>query len=182
MSVIAFKGFHADMTCRGYKFDLDGWNVEKKAGCVQCGFHAAENPLDCLHYYPDVKNSIYCAVECAGDVDEDACDSKIACTEMRIIKALSMEEFVSHAMLYVYKHPECRRDARIHKNEATARDGFCIAEGEDPRCRGEIGDVLGYIIRRGKKVVGLFCLTVDGVNIEPGKFYALSDIRGLEEA
>ena len=55
--LIAFKGFDKDLTCtnRGntYQYRLGMWNEEDKANCGINGMHCAENPLDCLSYYPD---------------------------------------------------------------------------------------------------------------------------------
>ena len=68
--VIAYKGFHKGLTCMGYQFVM-GKNVTEKANCRENGFHCAENPLDCLNYYPDIGNSEYCIVAAGGDLDED---------------------------------------------------------------------------------------------------------------
>ena len=35
-----------------------GLNITDKANCRANGFHCAENPLDCLSYYPDMKMCI----------------------------------------------------------------------------------------------------------------------------
>ena len=54
--MIAYKGFHPGLICRGYQFVM-GLNVTEQANCAANGFHCAENPLDCLSYYPDMKQS-----------------------------------------------------------------------------------------------------------------------------
>ena len=54
----AFKGFRRDLTCLGYRFQEDKVNRTSEANCCQNGFHCAENPLDCLSYYWDWKNSV----------------------------------------------------------------------------------------------------------------------------
>ena len=83
--MIAYKGFQKDLKCRGFQFQEYGINETEKANCRQNGFHCAENPLDCLCYYPNWKNSAYYIVDASGDLDEDGEDSKISCTKMRLI-------------------------------------------------------------------------------------------------
>ena len=56
--MLAYKGFEKGLICRGYQFEM-GLNITEKANCVENGFHCAENPLDCLTYYSNIKNSEY---------------------------------------------------------------------------------------------------------------------------
>ena len=58
----AYKGFNKDMTCRGFQFAEGKTYHEDKAELCQSGFHACENPLDCLKYY-DPAHSVYYEVE-----------------------------------------------------------------------------------------------------------------------
>lgn len=67
--MIAYKGFQKDLKCRGFQFQEYGINETEKANCRQNGFHCAENPLDCLCYYPNWKNSVYYIVDASGDLD-----------------------------------------------------------------------------------------------------------------
>ena len=64
--MIAYKGFKKDLKCRGFQFQEYGINETEKANCRQNGFHCAENPLDCLCYYPNWKNSAYYIVDASG--------------------------------------------------------------------------------------------------------------------
>ena len=70
-----------------------GKNVTDKANCRQNGFHCAEDPLDCLSYYSDIHRAVFCLVDAGGDIDEDDCDSKISCTELTILKELTLDEY-----------------------------------------------------------------------------------------
>lgn len=56
--MIAYKGFHPGLVCRDYQFQM-GLNVTAEANCAENGFHCAENPLDCLNYYSDIRQSEY---------------------------------------------------------------------------------------------------------------------------
>lgn len=119
-NVIAYKGFDPGLICRGYQFHM-GLNVTDKANCRANGFHCAENPLDCLSYYSDMTQAEYYIVEACGDIDEDDCDSKIACTLLNIIKRLTVEEFFSTALLTWWTMrneagiPRCRKTVQRPK-------------------------------------------------------------------
>ena len=103
--VIAYKGFHKGLICMGYQFVM-GKNVTEKANCRENGFHCAENPLDCLNYYPDIGNSEYCIVAAGGDLDEDGTDTKISCTELTILKRPTLKDFFLHVLVYMAVHPK----------------------------------------------------------------------------
>ena len=93
--MIAYKGFRPGLICRGYQFVM-GLNTTEKANCRENGFHCAEDPLDCLSYYSSLEHSEYYIVNAGGDIDEDEHDSKIACTELTVIKRLTKEELFLH--------------------------------------------------------------------------------------
>ena len=76
--VTAFKGFNADMTCRGFQYE-EGKTYEQDTPAKLCvsGFHAVTSPLDVFAYYPPAE-SVYRLVE-LGDVSEEReSDSKVA--------------------------------------------------------------------------------------------------------
>lgn len=150
-----------------------GLNETPKANCRQNGFHCAENPLDCLNYYPSlIGNEIY-MVSAGGDIDEDDRDSKISCTELTIIRKLTVSEFVAAALLYVKKYPNRPLHHRISKDISIASKGFGIAAGKNPRVWAEkTGDVLGFIKQSGDEVE-VKAIVVDGVNFKAGKYYTM---------
>ena len=114
----AYKGFEPDLSCRGYRFVM-GKNVTPEANYASNGFHCAENPLDCLTYYSDMDRSIYCLVQPGGDIDEDDRDSKIACTELTILRQLTRKEFFLHALAYMVDHP-CRKvSGKVQREHST---------------------------------------------------------------
>lgn len=111
--MFAYKGFQRGLKCRGYQFSM-GKNVTEAANCGQNGFHCAENPLDCLSYYGNINFSDYCLVIPGGDMDEDQVDSKISCTELTIVKKLTIQEFFLHGLAYMVDHANRRRTQPIH--------------------------------------------------------------------
>jgi hypothetical protein len=129
--LIAYKGFNSKLACRDYQFVM-GLNVTEKANCRENGFHCAENPLDCLSYYSNMDASVYCIVNAGGDIDEDGSDSKIACTELTIIKKLTREEFFLHGLAYMADHPSQQWSGYVMKNSAKASYGYAVVRGLDP--------------------------------------------------
>lgn len=140
--MIAFKGFNADLTCLGYQFNENKINRTEYANCRKNGFHCAENPLDCLHYYSNWKNSIYYEVEASGDMDEDDVDSKISCTEMKLLKRLSIQELFLKGIVYMVKYPNRKWNTFVMKEEGKANNGFTVVRGKNPRACGKFGDYL----------------------------------------
>ena len=141
--LIAYKGFKPGLVCRGYQFHM-GLNITDKANCRANGFHCAENPLDCLSYYPDMNQAEYYIVEAGGDIDEDEWDSKIACTHLNIIKQLTMEEFFLHSLAYMVDHPKREWNSRVHKDKGETHNGYVIVRGIDPAAAGKLNDILAF--------------------------------------
>lgn len=172
--MLGYKGFDKGLKCRGYKFKL-GLNVTEKAQAVACGFHYAEDPLDCLTYYPDMGRSEYYIVNGTGDIDEDGSDSKIACTELTILKKLSKEDFVLHALAYMADHPKRKRNARVCKDKGVAGSlGFAIVCGADPVAKGRKGDILAFAKEDDQgNVTEVAMVTVDGKKVKAGTWYSI---------
>lgn len=137
----AYKGFEPDLSCRGYRFVM-GKNVTLEANCASNGFHCAEDPLDCLSYYGDMNRSIYCLVQPGGDIDEDDRDSKIACTELTILRRLTRKEFFLHALAYMVDHPGRKVSDKVQREHSTSRNGYAIVRGKTPAACGKLGDTV----------------------------------------
>lgn len=180
--MIAYKGFHPGLVCRGYQFVM-GLNVTEKANCAQNGFHCAEDPLDCLTYYPNMGQSEYYLVNAGGDVDEDGCDSKISCTELTILKKLNREEFFLHALAYMADHPRRKCNERVIREFGTAWDGFVIVRGILPRAKGPLGSILAMAKEDPEtgKIVQVAIARVDGKTVLPHIWYDI-DVQAKEDA
>ena len=172
--MIAYKAFNKGLKCRGYQFQM-GLNTTEKAQTKNCGFHCAENPLDCLDYYHYMENAEYYIVNAGGDIDEDDIDSKISCTELTIIQRLSKEEFVLHALAYIADHPKRECNRRVERNIGAAGDnGFVIVRGADPIASGKKGEILAFV-REGEDggITEVSMVVVDGRTVKPGKWYGM---------
>ena len=172
--MIAYKGFNKGLIYRGYQFSK-GENVTEEANCAHNGFHSAENPLDCITYYGNIKDSVYCIVEVSGDMDEDDRDSKIASTELRIIKQLTLEELFLHALAFMVDHPKRTWSDQVSKDRATARGGFAVVRGSDPIAQGKLGDILAFAkeCKDSSEIEQVALARVDGKDILPDVWYGI---------
>ena len=98
-TIKAYKGFNTDMTCRGFQYKV-GREYTHKGPVSVCnsGFHACENPIDCLRYYEPGK-SVYHEVELGGATDSD--DTKIAASYIRIGARLDIARLCKATFAYV---------------------------------------------------------------------------------
>lgn len=170
--MIAYKGFESGLICRGYQFVM-GLNVTDKANCRANGFHCAENPMDCLTYYSDMKRSEYYLVDADGDIHEDGSDTKIACTRLTIIKKLEREEFFLHALAFMVDHPTREWNSRAKRDSGTANNGYAVVRGVDPMVRGKRGDVLAMAKEDPAtgKITQIALSRVDGKKVRPNIWY-----------
>lgn len=170
--MIAYKGFRPGLVCLDYQFVM-GLNVTEKANCRANGFHCAEDPLDCLSYYPNMDKSEYYLVNAGGDVDEDDRDSKIACTELTILKKLDREEFFLHALAYMVDHPHRKCNERVKRETGLAWDKFAVVRGIAPKAQGDLGSILAMAREdpESGKIVQIAVARVDGTTVRPNTWY-----------
>ena len=192
----AYKGFNADLTCRGFQY-LEGETYETdKAELCSSGFHACERPLDVLEYY-DPAHSVFHEVELEDVSDERKDDSKVCGKKITIGAKLSIGDLVKAQIEYTKQHCTTEHtDPKIaksgnngvatsgNKGVATSRgksavgeNGIAVARGNDVRVKGGLGAVLvlaeenqcAYDLKDWRAFV------VDGETIKPDTWYALVD-------
>lgn len=189
--MIAYKGFAKDLTAtlgRGiYKFKLGETVKEESSKTIRSGFHCCENPFECLTYYPLGCGNRYFQVEAAGNIDEDG-GERIACTELTLLKELSLKEFAGYGMMYMVQHPMREKwkqkgthiivtgDAAV----ANETEDIAIARGVRPVVKGAECSILGLILEPEPGMIEAAKLFV--VNREQaGKWYTLRGDRTLQE-
>jgi len=172
--MIAYKAFGLGLVCRGYQFVM-GLNVTEKANCRANGFHCAENPLDCLTYYSNIDRSEYYLVNAKGDIDEDGDDTKIACTELIIIKQLTREEYFLHGLAYIADHPFQKWSSHVTKDCSKAINGYAVVRGIDPIAQGALGDILAFAKEdpANRKITQVALARVDGKKVMPDVWYGV---------
>ena len=89
-----YKGFDREFKCRGFQFEVGKTYEESKASLCSSGFHACENPVDVLSYYPPC-TSRYAIVELEGVSEQREKDSKVCATKITIVRELSIKEYVA---------------------------------------------------------------------------------------
>lgn len=94
----AYKGFDKDLRCRGFQYEVGKAYEEKEARICETGFHACENPLNVLLYYPPCYGNRYCEVEQDGEFSDNRDDSKIASTKIEINKEIGLTELIQAAI------------------------------------------------------------------------------------
>lgn len=181
----AYKGFHKDLTCTlgngVFQYKENEWIEESEASeanCAKNGFHCCYNPLDCLSYYHGFNSSIYYLVNAAGDIHENGSDTKIACTRIKLIKKLSIEEFVAHALIYMAERPYLDSNHFVKRESAygKASAGFQIVRGKQPRCMAPVGTVVGMVqeAANSKEIVAMTVYKVDGIRYLPNTAYLVN--------
>ncbi|MBR2312185.1 MAG: hypothetical protein IKA46_02735 [Clostridia bacterium] len=176
---LAYKAFSPGFVCRGVAFKPIGEvNVTSAANCRRNGWHCAENPADCLSYYPDIDKSWYCLVGIGGDVDEDDHDSKISCTELTILRELSLPDYFLHILIYMAKHPSVPCSITQNGRGDTGRKGYAVVRGLRPYAKGKLGDILAMAREENGEIVQIAVHVVDGESV-PENTYV--DIDGKEE-
>ena len=197
--MIAYKGFTKDLRAtlgRGRKYTPNELVVEESSKCFRNGLHCAENPLDCFDYYKLSENNVFWLVEAGGSIDEDGTDTKIACTELKLIKELSVKELAGYAMTYIIKHPlrDWQRNnsscAVLPDKAVGSRWKIAIARGEHPKVKGTTGAALGMIREENGIITAARLIEIDGVKYHPNRWYTINaegavvqeDVRKEKEA
>lgn len=89
-SLIAYKGFNSNMTCRDFQYEEGKTYTCDNAKLCECGFHACLNPIDVFNYY--WKNSVYHEVIIEDVCNEKGEDSKICGKKITIGRRLTIKE------------------------------------------------------------------------------------------
>lgn len=150
--ITAYKGFDADLRCRGYQYEIGGeYEHDGEVKACRSGFHACPNPLDVFSYYPPA-GSRFALVEMSGETCSRGDDSKIAASRVKIIRELSLDEMIAAGV----------KAAGDEKETASGRYGAATASGDFCKARGANGcalfaverDAAGEIVSVASGIVG----------------------------
>ena len=97
----AYKGFNKDMTCRGFQYK-EGETFTHDGDVELCkqGFHACEDPLDCLAYYSPGEGSEYHEVKLDGVSDKRGDDSKVVAKKITIGAKIELPNLIKAGIEY----------------------------------------------------------------------------------
>ena len=110
--ITGFKGFDKDLCCLGFQYEIGKeYHIDGKIICCTAGFHFYTDPRDVFKYYTPGKNNRFCIVEGSGTSDTDSNDSKIAVSDIKIIKELSLNELHIAIRKYIKEHEQDKTEA-----------------------------------------------------------------------
>ena len=194
----AYKGFNRDMTCRGFQYKEGGEYETDEAKVCDCGFHACENPIDCLGYY-EPRKSVYHEVELDGKIDRQSCgDTKVAATKIKIGARLSIAGLVKAAVDFVISKVKATTGYAAHAattgkyanaattgdaGKAEVKDGESIAVVTGLNCcaRGGVGSWLVLTERDADRhIVGIKVIKIDGKKYKRDTWYTLENGEVVE--
>ena len=123
----AYKGFNQDMTCRGFQYE-EGKEYEHSGPVEACasGFHACENPIDCLEYYRPGQ-SVFHFVELSGETSRDSNGSKVAASHIKIGARLDIAGICKATFDYVRSKCTNENNAEPGKAATAGNHGAATA-------------------------------------------------------
>lgn len=174
--MIAYKGFNKDLTCTmghgTFQYKVGETYEEKEAECAETGFHCVEEPIEVLSWYSS-NTSRYCIVEAGGDIHEDG-NNKIACTKIKLLKEITLQQLGALECKWIQDHPERAYSSRVRRDRAKADSkGIVIVRGKNPKAAGDLGSTI-FLLREAKETkeieeIGVY--QIDGVEFMPEIYY-----------
>ena len=129
----AYKGFNADMTCRGFQYKEGETYHEDIADLCHKGFHACERPLDVLAYYSP-NSSVYHEVELDDVSEQREEDSKVCAKFIKIGAKVDIATLVEATVDYTVSKCNPVKSQHAKKNRgaasATGWNGPALATGD----------------------------------------------------
>ena len=101
----SYKGFNADLTCRGFQYEVGKeYNHTGAVSACNSGFHACENPMDVLEFYPPCDDNgrprRYCEVEQSGNIDWG--NDKICSSRLRVVAEIGIEGLIKAGVKFIF--------------------------------------------------------------------------------
>lgn len=172
----AYKGFNKDLVCtmgKGqFQYEVGKTYREDEAKCANTGFHCVEEPVEVLTWYP-AGGSRYCIVELSGDIHEDGHD-KISCTEMTIVKEVTLQQIGALECRWIQKNPERKYSRHIRENSGCAEEnGIVIVRGKNPKAKGKSGSTIFLLKEKqnSSDIAEVGVYEIDGKDFLPDTYY-----------
>ena len=115
----AYKGFNADMTCRGFQYKEGETYHEDIADLCHKGFHACERPLDVLAYYSP-NSSVYHEVELDDVSEQREEDSKVCAKFIKIGAKVDIATLVEATVDYTVSKCDPVKSQHAKKDRGAA--------------------------------------------------------------
>ena len=183
-TITTIKGFDHELKCRGFQYEVGKtYTAEGEIKLCGNGFHAIRedvNPLTVFQFYEPSqsgKPSRYCVVECGGETERD--DEKICCSQIKIIKEISIDEIHKKAQEWVSS--QCNNTENSGDLSALrggdgsslkGGDGSSLKGGDGSKfCGGKWSAFFVDITNESGKIIGIATTVVDDVNIKANQWY-----------
>ena len=192
----AYKGFNADMTCRGFQYKEGETYHEDIADLCYKGFHACEYPLDVLAYYPP-NSSVYHEVELEEVSDEREKDSKVCAKFIKIGAKVDIATLVKATVDYTVSKCDPAKSQHAKKDSGAAsatglrgaasatglrgaasaghETAIAVAWGPSGKAKGVLGAHVVCAEWRNGKLVEAKMAVVDGDKIKADTYYMLEN-------
>lgn len=178
----AYKGFNKDMTCtpagKSFQYEEGKTYETEEASLCHTGFHACENPIDCLSYYAPA-NSVYHEVELEDVSGEREEDTKRCGKKITIGTSLDIKGLVKASIEYIKErcdNNKCGGDG----SALNGGNGSVLRGAESSRFKGGMYSVFAAEIWANGELKGVKIAVVDGVKIKTGTWYTLKGRKFVE--
>lgn len=110
-------------------------------------------------------------------------DSKISCTEMQLVKRLTIEQLLFEGLIYMVEHPERNWNGHVKKECGKAYNGFVVVRGKNPIASGNLGDILVLLQEEENcsAIEEVAFLKIDGSRCYPKIDYTVKGIANDQE-
>ena len=192
----AYKGFNADMTCRGFQYKEGKTYHEDIADLCHKGFHACERPLDVLAYYSP-NSSVFHEVELDDVSEQREEDSKVCAKFIKIGAKVDIATLVKATVDYTVSKCDPAKSQHAKKDGGAAsatgwggaalatgdsgaasaghKTAIAVAWGPSGRAKGVLGAHIVCAEWRNGKLVDAKMAVVDGDKIKADTYYMLKN-------
>ena len=188
----AYKGFNADMTCRGFQYKEGETYHEDIADLCHKGFHACERPLDVLAYYPP-NSSVFHEVELDDVSEQREEDSKVCAKFIKIGAKVDIATLVKATVDYTVSKCDPAKSQHAKKDDGAAsatglrgaasaghKTAIAVAWGPSGRAKGVLGAHIVCAEWEDDKLIGAKMARVDGDKIKADTYYMLKNGEFVE--
>ena len=201
----AYKGFNADMTCRGFQYKEGETYHEDIVDLCHKGFHACERPLDVLAYYSP-NSSVFHEVELDDVSEQREEDSKVCAKFIKIGAKVDIATLVKATVDYTVSKCDPAKSQHAKKDGGAAsatgwrgaasatgvsgaasatgvsgaasaghKTAIAVAWGPSGMAKGVLGAHIVCAEWEDDKLIGAKMARVDGDKIKADTYYMLKN-------
>ncbi len=154
----AYNGFNRELKGRNdFQYEIGKTYEKDVADLWEQGFHAYEEPLEVLGYYPPGNQMRYCEVELDAN-EQKTYNSQRVGKRIKIVAEIGIEELVKAQVEYVKKHIQCSKIAKKGGAATAGKYGSVAVGKKGAATAGERGIAtakLGGAATAGRKGVAI---------------------------